>query len=171
MIVETGAGIANADSYGTLIEAAAYHTKFNNLDWTGVDVDLEQALKQGTRSVELLYSDKFNSLKLMNLSPLSFPRYAFYDTQSNYIASNVIPVRLKEAVFEIALKFLVGEDVYPTNNNSASLDESIIKVDTIEITNHYNRIQKSEQFNGFLKIERILSTLFKNVNTTLLLRR
>lgn len=163
LICETGQDIPDANSYVTLEEAAAYHTLYNNLDWSGNDVDLEQALILATESVDLLYGEKYLSWKhIDSITPLLFPRLWFYDNNFQIITDHMIPLCLKKAVCEVALMYYTGQDIFPTENTDGHVKIGRVKVGDIEIENQYQSSRGNvESFSGFRKIDLLLRPILK----------
>jgi hypothetical protein len=167
LILETGGGTPNANSYCSLDEANDYHTLYNNLDWAGTDAELEQALILATQSVDLLYGPKYLSWKkIESLGPLLFPRLWFYDNNYQIVTQDMIPQALKNAVCEIALLQLSGLDIFPQANTDGNVKLGKVKVGDIEIENQYVGKRSSdgsevETFAGFRKIDLILQPLLK----------
>lgn len=160
--VETGAGVANANAYITLVEAASYHTLMGNDDWSGSDTDLENAIIKGTAAVELLYAPKYLSQQLNASQSLRWPRYAFYDNYCNLITQNTIPQALKNAVAEAALLALNGTDLYPEPNVENILKRQKDKVGELETESEYFKPQENTTYENYRKVElQLYPILFK----------
>jgi hypothetical protein len=168
LIVETGIGIADANSYVSLEEANSYHALYNNLDWAATDSELEQALILATRSVDLLYGPKFISYKRVDsISPLLFPRYSFYDNNFQLISQTTIPKCLKNATCQLALMQLLGEDILPIESADSNIKMGRIKIGDIEIENEYQSNKKiSETYTGFNQVELLLQPILKTKTRT-----
>lgn len=108
LTVEDGSGVAGADALITLAFADAYHSSLGNTTWTGDDTTIkEPAIKRSTAFVS-------NSLSWMGYrvsgrsQSLAWPRTGVYDSEGYSIASAEIPIEVKNAVAEIALRELVS---------------------------------------------------------------
>lgn len=97
LIVETGDGIDNADSYVSLAEADEYFASFGNEDWTGTNAEKEIALRKATRDIDLIYGPVYRGLLFTKTQNLLFPR-----------SRAGVPIGLKRAVFELAFLELDG---------------------------------------------------------------
>ena len=163
LILETGVGIADANSYVSLEEANAYHSLYNNLDWAASDEELEQSLILATRSIDLLYGSKYNSYKRVDsISPLLFPRYSFYDNNFQLVSQTTIPKCLKNAVCQLALMQLLGEDILPLANTDSNIKLGRIKIGEIEIENEYQTNKGiGETYPGFNQIDLLLEPILK----------
>lgn len=102
-------GAADADSYGTLAGALAYHTARGTTTWTGDDADLEAALRRGTLAIEWLYGTKFSGIPTngRNQSRM-WPRIGVVDVNGSSVPSDTIPVEIEQATYEAALRELVS---------------------------------------------------------------
>ena len=116
--VETGANVAGANSYVDVAYADAYHADMGNAAWALLATPAKQtALMKATQYIETKYSGLFKGQRTNTTQPLQWPR-AFviqYEERRNvgqqtfgytepYLASNLIPPKLKDAVCEAALK-------------------------------------------------------------------
>lgn len=161
LIVETGTGVVDANSYITVAEATAYHTLYGNTDWAGDDATLEQALIVSCLALDLLYGPKYVSQRLTNTQPLLFPRYAFTDNTGQTHTSNVIPKRLKDAQAELALLYIQGVDVFPEENQTTGITQESIKLGDIQTSTTYSKAPQKATFDGFRKIDITLYPLLK----------
>ena len=107
LIVEDGTGLANAEAYCSVAEAAAYHNVRRNLDaWADVE-DKEAALRIATDYLEAMYSRRWRGYRATSTQILSWPRrdvpiedgYEWY----SFVPYTTIPVSVKRANAELAL--------------------------------------------------------------------
>lgn len=115
LVVEDGSGLANANSFGTLAEAAEYHRLLDNTLWAAAtENDRVAALIAATQYVcqRYLY---IGVLEVRSPTPqsLEFPRVsedgsALYDARGIDISGSV-PAVIKQVTFEYALRALSGE--------------------------------------------------------------
>lgn len=173
LIVETGVGTPNANSYLSVAEANSYHSLYGNVDWDATTTDKENALIVATQAIDLLYGEQYLSWKkIESIGPLLFPRLWFYDNNYQIVTENQIPEALKRATAEIALMNLMGTDVFPQANTAGNITTSKVKVGEIEIDNAYRGKQgEVESFSGFRKIDLILSPLLKKKKAKLFIVR
>ena len=181
LIVENGTKPAGANSYVTLAEADAYHAMYGNSDWpqasfadplnpTQEETDAEAAraalleplLITGTRSVDLLYGATYASVIQPNSTQsLLFPRYSFYDRFGRFIAQNVIPVPLKDAVCEVALMALNGDDVLPLPDAESGVQSQSVTVGDVATAVTYRFKPMSETYPGFNTVDKVLWPILK----------
>lgn len=176
IIVENGTMPAGANSYVTLSYADAYHDAYGNTDWPQpVFVDplnptpdeeaseaaraalLEPLLIKATRSVDLLYGPSYASSIVPNSAQaLLFPRYTFYDRFGRIIPERTIPSPLKDAVCEVALMALNGEDVLPLPSTEAGIQSQNVSVGDVSTATTYRFKPLSETYPGFNAVDRAL---------------
>lgn len=130
LIVETGAVIANANSYVSLVEADAYFEvdMAFTAAWTALEDDVKEAyLMWATRVLDQKVTWK--GCKTVETSSLRWPRTGVYDRDGIVVQDNVMPLQLKQGTFELA-KLLTVTDV--TTSQGADYFHRL-KVDVIEI--------------------------------------
>jgi hypothetical protein len=166
MIVEDGTGVTNSNSYVSLVDADAYHLLYDNTNWAGDNTLKETALILATQAVDLLYGDRYQSLKYDSGSNLLWPRYPFVDTYGN-LHQNSIPQVLKNAVCEIALMHLNGDDIVPLYNTDSSLSENTVIIGELEFVSKYRSAIESETYSGYHKIELFLKPILMSKTKTI----
>ncbi len=114
-VVETGDGLADANSFASVAEADTYFGNLANpAAWTALsDSDKEKFLRIGTAYIENVYGDDFLERRTHMLQALTWPRISMRDRDGFAIAANVIPYLLKTALFEAALRAAQGDDLMP----------------------------------------------------------
>lgn len=109
LVVETGAGLPNSESYCTVAYADEYHADRGNDAWDNVD-NKDAALRKAADYIGQVYGAKFVGSRVTDTQAMDFPRYGVPRMgTSSYYASNVIPLELKKAQAELAFKSTVGE--------------------------------------------------------------
>jgi hypothetical protein len=147
LTIETGAGIPGADSYATIAEADAYHTALGNTAWIGTDAVKEVALRQAAQYMNFSYSWK--GAKTAQANTLAWPRHGVVDADGFIVDSGAIPVQVKNAQIELALRALSGSLVTDTQAGAKVARE---KVDVIE--RQYFAGQTSQA--AFVAVDRML---------------
>jgi hypothetical protein len=162
LIVETGGGLATANSYCDVAYADAYHTGIANADWAGDTTTKEQALIVACQSLDLLYGPRFVSAREEGEQALLWPRYPFIDRNGNTRTTG-IPVELKKAQAELALMYLLGANLFPEGNSVLDVQSETVKVGEISTSTTYVNSGRTEMatFDGFRKVELILWPLMK----------
>ena len=156
LIVETGTGLANSESYVTVEEADAYHTSRGNLPWLN-DVDMteaakEQALRRAADYIEQVYGLSFKGYRVSRTQALSFPRNEV-EVYDYYIDGNVIPVQLKNAQMALAYKAAQG-NLAPDISQAVKRE----KVDVLEV----EYMDSSNPVVRFREIDNLLAPLLTN---------
>jgi len=110
LILETGAGLTNSNSYSSVDEADLYHeARLHTSIWDDADDDdKEAALQWATRLIDEKID--FAGYKTSSTQALEFPRSGLYDRGGNSIGSGTVPTWLKNATAEYA-RYLIGEDL------------------------------------------------------------
>jgi hypothetical protein len=174
MVVETGAGLTNANSYVDLTYATNYHIQFGNKAWTQLtDISKQQeALIQATQSIDILYGQEFYSIPRSQgisqqypqqayLQALLFPRFTMVINQIQVLQTGYIPDQLKKAVCEVALMYINGVDIFPQPNLLKFTTNKQIKAGSTGISTTYGRDIDTERYTGFWKVEKIIYPLLK----------
>ena len=106
LIVENGSNVANADALASLQFVTDYHTARGTTTWTGETADMETAIRRASTVVSEGYTYQGERAHLRD-QVFSWPRHSVYDREGQPIESDEIPIELKKAVAEIALRELI----------------------------------------------------------------
>lgn len=106
LVVETGTGAADAESYGSVADCAAYAAA-RGLTFAAIPApDAEAALRRATAFIDGKRG-RFPGYRLNGRDQaLEWPRTGASDAAGNAIASNSIPVEIVRATFEAAVREL-----------------------------------------------------------------
>jgi len=109
LVVETGAGLATANSYATLVEAETYHEmRLHITEWTAAsDADKTIALMWATRLLDDMVM--WVGTKGDEDQALRWPRDGVVDPDGDEVADDEIPKFLREATCEFA-RLLIETD-------------------------------------------------------------
>lgn len=120
LIVETGAGLPDADSYASVADADAYHAARGNAAWTGTDAAKESALRRATD-----YLDRLNyaGTRASAAQALAWPRYDVMLDEYD-IAADAVPARVVKAACELALRAL-SSDLLPDQGGADVTRETV----------------------------------------------
>lgn len=128
LIVEDGSVVANANAFVSLETANTYHTLRGNATWTGTDAAKEAAIIKATFYLDRL---RWKGLKTGVDNPLAWPRYGentegwngivspdspyvgVIDEDGYNVGTSTVPMKVKDACCEMALRFLTGADPEP----------------------------------------------------------
>lgn len=130
LIVETGSGLTNANSYISVADADTYVADHGNESvWTAATTaQKEAALRNATQYIDLQYGSKFKSSKTNidsgSRQALQFPRIAVTDDDGYLYDDDEMPDCLKHATVEAALRILAGDDLLGVLDSATIQSES-----------------------------------------------
>jgi hypothetical protein len=103
LVHETGAGLADAESFCSVAFADARHTAFGNSAWTGADSVKEAALRKATAYMEQSYRERWTGCRVNSTQALSWPRYSVV-VDGYSVDSDIVPADIANACADLALK-------------------------------------------------------------------
>jgi hypothetical protein len=130
MVLEDGTGIEAANSY---VSEDDLDTYCDDRATTLADGDAEAALVRATASLDARYRSRYPGYRTSGRSQgLDWPRTSAYDGEGNAIASDEIPVEVKNAVCELAIRELTSPgSTMPDLERGGQIRR--LKADTVEI--------------------------------------
>lgn len=166
LITEDGTGKTDSDSYATLIYALDYHDKTGNAAWAALtDTVREQCLRKATIYMEGEFRARWKGYKNTSTQALAWPR-AFVYIEPFYqgavgaypflVASNIVPVEVKNACCELALKASTSTLLSDTSQQKLS-----VQVGPISTT--YDKFDRKTK--KYEAVEAMLSTYIENSNS------
>ena len=123
LVVETGVGLADADSFISLVDARAFAAKFG-ITLPADDTAAEVALRQGCQYVEL-QQKCFSGSRLTTTQALSWPRTGATNVYSFDYADGYMPKQLGFAQVYAAAEYAAGTDVRATDDGKAIASEEV----------------------------------------------
>lgn len=163
LVVETGEGLANADSFLSVADADAYHTKFGNASWAGTTDQKEVALRKGTRYLCLKYKLRWLGTRSSKEQALDYPRTNVVDSDGMAIESDEMPQCLLDATAEAALASLSTDMMADiTSDSSSGTVLERVKVGPIEIEEQTASAKSTTTI--YRKIENYLSPIVVGPN-------
>lgn len=103
-VVETGAGLANANSLASVAAADAYVADRAIAGWSALTTQAkEQALVRATDFVNSTYQNAWKGFRNTQAQALSWPRYDVF-VDLFLVASNIVPTPVIYATIEMALR-------------------------------------------------------------------
>ena len=123
LIVETGAGLINADAYISVADADIYHDNYGNTGWATLDDDVKaQCIRKATQYMINMYRMRWLGRRVQVTQALDWPRVGvvikdFGGTQGRtgfgsyglfQIAFTIVPQDIKNACAEFALRASIG---------------------------------------------------------------
>jgi hypothetical protein len=102
-------------SYGTVLAADTYHADRNNVAWAALDGTAKAAaLLTASEALDRLYGSLFSGSKTAGwMQDREWPRIDAVTIYGDAIASNVIPLQVDHATYELALRSGTGTELLP----------------------------------------------------------
>lgn len=145
MTLVTTPGDPAADSYAAVADADAYFAALGITTWTGSTTAKENALRRGTLYLDNQYRSRWRGIASLQTQALSWPRgdgirelyrvtflYPLLDIEGFPLATNVIPIQIRNAAIEAALMVLTGVDMQPRLVRGGQIKSQRSKVDVLE---------------------------------------
>lgn len=156
LIVEDGTGKADAESYGSVADADAYHRSRYGPDasWANYSAgEKELFLRRATDYMLATYRGKWKGWVSIFTQRLDWPRYEVYPDASNpyALAVNIVPDAVKWACFELALRAATQSLVADEDPNTV-IAESIGPISVTYAQGGAKQIR-------FAQVDRMLGTL------------
>lgn len=109
LVVESGAGLANAESYASVDSADTRLAAMGLTTWAPLlTAEKEQALRRATQYMLQAYRGRWKGTRLLRAQALDWPRYgACVDGYS--IDSTVVPADVANACIDLAFKAAAGD--------------------------------------------------------------
>ena len=105
IIVESGSGLADANSYISEVNADAYFLDRGISAWGTAAVSTRQsALITATQYLDAAYRSRWKGKKYSTTQRLDWPRVEVFDRDGNELDEAILPRSLVEATAEAALK-------------------------------------------------------------------
>ena len=123
LVVESGVGLADADSFISLEDARSFAAKFG-ITLPANDTAAEVALRQGCQYVEL-QQKCFSGSRLTTTQALSWPRTGATNVYSFDYADGYMPKQLGFAQVYAAAEYAAGTDVRATDDGKVIASEQV----------------------------------------------
>lgn len=111
IITETGAGLADAESYASVVTADAYHVKRLNTAWATLDeATKESLLIKATEYMVGQYRERWKGRRRTSTQALDWPRYdvELADVEG-YLGSDIVPIEVQNACAALAMQANSGD--------------------------------------------------------------
>lgn len=116
LIIETGAGLPDADSYTSVADADAYHAKRQNTAWAAFDSPTKESLLiKATEYMVGQYRERWKGCRRTTTQALDWPRYDVelddvgFGAYAAYVASDIVPDQVQNACAVLALQANSGD--------------------------------------------------------------
>jgi hypothetical protein len=119
IIVETGAGLSNSETYISVADSLTYHAARGNNTWATITTaQHEQALRRATDYMVQVYRNRWKGVRMLSTQALDWPRaYVYLEPVitganlefPNLVADDIVPAEVARACADLALKAAAGE--------------------------------------------------------------
>ena len=157
LVVETGTGIANADSYLSVTDADTYNTNHSaSAAWiSAAEAVKEKALRLATQYLDVRYGGRWKSFRTNETQALAWPRAYAVDQDGYYWDSNQMPQRLKDAAAELALRVVGGDTLFADITKPGTIKSQSVTVGpiqkSIEYMGGYTQVKGYPLIDGLVK--------------------
>lgn len=128
-VVETGAGLSNANSLASVSAADTYVADRGITGWTALSTPIkQQSLVNATDYLEATYRSAYKGNRVSETQSLSWPRYNVIVDGFNFPA-NVVPTQVINACIEMAIRASLGETLLADQGQRVKRE----KIDVIEV--------------------------------------
>jgi hypothetical protein len=152
LVVEDGTGKIDSESYISVADATTYHAARANSDWLLI-TDKEAALRKATDYMIQVYRSLWQGYRAVTDQALDWPRLSVYHNEyleEIQIASNIIPIEVKNACAELALKTYTDEVLLTDEEQKVTME--MIGPITIKYSdNSTTATKKYSSINAMLK--------------------
>ena len=109
LIVESGQGLSNSESYISVADATARHLALGNTIWADLlNDEMEQALRRATVFMEQAFRSRWTGARKTATQAMSWPRYSVV-VDGYSVDSDVVPAEVANACADLALKAAAGD--------------------------------------------------------------
>jgi Putative DnaT-like ssDNA binding protein len=162
VIVEDGTGLANAQSYLSVADADLYFAEHSNpTAWTSALTPAkEQALKLATQYMDAVFKMRWKGIRKLETQALDWPRSGVNDRDGYWISQDIVPVPIKSACAEYAVRSLTNELFPDISVDSGPLTEKRVKVGPIEVEKHFGS-GGTLLYRRYSLVEKLLTDMFR----------
>lgn len=154
LIIETGSGASNSESYASVANADLYHSNRGCAPWaTLTTAQKEEALRRATDYIEQVYSRSWQGYQVNSTQALSFPRSGVV-VNGYTLGYTSIPNQLVNATCDLAYK-AAGGNLSPDVTQGVKRE----KVDVLEV----EYMDGSSQITRYRALDNMLAPLLLNM--------
>jgi len=150
LIVEDGTGLTNSESYCSEEFADLYHENRGNANWNSI-TDKEAALRKATDYMLQYYRFLWTGYRATSTQALDWPRTSVYlndYAEEVSVSSTIVPIEVKNACAELALK--TYDDEFLLEDNTQKVTQEIIGPITVKYSD--NSTTKTKVYNAINSI-------------------
>lgn len=137
LVVETGEGLADAESYLSVSDCTAYDAAHNAVAaWASADTAArERALRLATQYLEVEFNQRWLGERLTETQRLAWPRTGV-ELDGQLVEDGTLPRALLDATAELAVRAVSGS-LMPDISEPGSIAAESVKVGPIETSTTY----------------------------------
>lgn len=134
LVVEDGSGLSTAESYVSVADADTRRTNLgSDAAWTAATTAAkEAALRKATEYLEQAYRNRWQGYRQTTTQALSWPRNSVVIDINTQIATDIVPVEVRNACADLALKAL-------SETLAADLTRGVVREKVGPIETEYDR--------------------------------
>lgn len=143
LIVESGSGKTDAESYVSVSDADAYWADRNDSTWSNASTGAkEAALRNAAEYLDGTYT--WRGTKATRDQGLDWPRTGVIDEEGYQVNSNIVPEAVKAAQYRLALEALSADLLAATDKGAVKRERT--KADVIETETEYQNSSPQKQY-------------------------
>jgi hypothetical protein len=162
LVLEDGTGLANANAYQDATGADTYWADHGAPAlWTAASGSAKDAaLILGTQYLDAVYGQRWLGFRKIDTQGLDWPRSGGFSVDGYAIDPDSLPVKLKDACSELALRVINGDTLLPDINNPGTISRLAIAVGPLSKDTSYSGGMSQ------IKYYRIVSLLVAGITTS-----
>lgn len=164
-VVEDGTGRSDSNSYASVAYATTYHDDHgDDASWdSATTAQKERALRLATQYLDARYSGRWPGYRINSTMSLSWPRKDVEDSDGYAVDSASVPVAVKEACAELALRVIKGDVLLADQDEPQTLAAESVTVGPISESKTYASAKTTVP--SYPLVSRILSKLLGPPNS------
>lgn len=149
LVVETGEGLSNAESYISVADADSYHANRANTAWAALSTPNKEAyLRRATDYMVQSYRQKWKGVRMTATQALDWPRAEVYAEPALYgavgdfpylVPNDIVPTEVARACAELGLKAISGELAPDQTQQKKSVKVDVIETEFFESASNHKK--------------------------------
>lgn len=149
LVVETGVGLSNADAYVSVADTDARVASVGQTtnSWTGAGTSAKElAIRQATQLINRRYDARWTGRRKTQTQALAWPRTYAYDSNGYFRSDAEVPVEVKNATADLAVRCLTTNFDEPASSLSGDVIKDFVKVGPIEVEQDFSSAGASTRY-------------------------
>jgi len=162
LVVETGAGLSNAESYISVADTTTYLTAYKTAAqlavWTALDVSVqENACRVATQYLDSGYRGMWKGSRANETQALAWPRVNAEDGDGYVLSSTALPTVLEQATAEAAFRHANGDTLLADESAGENISSESSSLGPLSESKTYSGVKTSSK--QYPTITRLLAEL------------